>query len=474
MHYFGAGVGMAILEFRPGLKPGDPLEVQTSLCTDIRAAAFFADTCGPVVRWVPEWGWLTWDGTRWAVDTTGLVHEAAECVGPCFRQLATEYEHPKAAEALFKWARQTETARGIRNFLELAQHRLSMRVDEFDVNHWRVNCPNCTLSFFGLDEAAEIPRHEPHNSADYITKCAATPWVMGAPAPTWARFLEDILPSPEVRAFVRRAVGYSLLGSTCEQCFFVCHGGGCNGKSTFFRVIQKTVGPDYVVQSSPETFMQQQGNRIRADLARLRGVRFVSAIETADNRRLDEAMVKGATGGDPIVCEHKFRAPFQYDATFKIWIVTNHRPRVHDTSNAMWRRVRLIPFTVTIPEDKRDPDLETKLLREREGILDWAVTGAVDYVRHGLKAPAEVTAATESYRCEEDTLGRFLEERCVVAPNTQVARKDLYDAFRAWAEANGEHPMTQTRFSRLVRERDFDEYKDGRGSRFWLGVGVQP
>jgi putative DNA primase/helicase len=355
----------------------------------------------------------------------------------------------------------------------MAKHRMYTPIDEFDTKPLCVNTPNTLLSFEHLDKESEVPHFSDHNSAMNITKITASPWTMGAPANRWNAFLEEIIPSADVREYLQRAAGYSILGLTREQCFFICYGSGLNGKSTFLSVLLKVLGPDYSAQVGAETFMQQRNDRIRADLARLRGMRLVSAVETAENRRLDEALVKSCTGGDPIVAEHKFKEPFQFYPQFTLWLATNHKPRVLDTSYAMWRRVRLIPFTQTIPVDKVDPDLESKLLQEREGIMDWVVTGAVHYLRDGLKPPEEVTAASESYRKEEDTLGQFFDDRCTAAPAAQISRSDLYVAYKEWAESNGERPLGQRQFSHLCQERGFDSYK-AHGIRYWVGLEVNP
>jgi putative DNA primase/helicase len=294
---------------------------------------------------------------------------------------------------------------------------------------------------------------------------------MGAPCDRWKAFMADIFPDVELRSFIQRAVGYSLLGLTSEQCFFLCYGHGANGKSVFLNTLLRLFG-DYAAQVASTTFMAQSGDRIRADLARLRGVRFVSAIETGDGKRLDEAMVKAATGGEAIVAEHKYQAPFQFTPEFTLWLATNHRPRIQGTDYGIWRRVRLIPFTVTIPPEKQDRDLEQKLLREAEGILSWAVEGACLYLRDGLQAPEAVRVAVETYRTAEDSIGRFLADCTATGPTLQVAKGDLSKAYTSWAEREGEAPLSGKRLGLYIAERGFDEYRSG-AARFWLGLGMQ-
>jgi putative DNA primase/helicase len=212
-----------------------------------------------------------------------------------------------------------------------------------------------------------------------------------------------------LRRFIQQAVGYSLVGSVREQVFLICHGSGANGKSTFLNTLQACIGPDYASQADPASFMVGREGQIRNDLADFRGIRFLAAIETGDGRRIDEALVKSMTGGEQIRTRRLYHEAFQFKPEFTLWMATNHKPRIVGNDNAIWRRVCLVPFTVTVPEDERDRDLESRLLVEATGILSWAVQGTIDYLNNGLQRPDEVRAATEDYRKAEDILGQFIE-----------------------------------------------------------------
>jgi putative DNA primase/helicase len=295
---------------------------------------------------------------------------------------------------------------------------------------------------------------------------------MGAPRERWDRFLEKIFPSAELRDFMQRAVGYSTLGLTREQSFFVCYGTGANGKSVFLNTILRVLGTDYATQADPASFLVRTGDRIRADIARLRGVRFVSAIETGDGKRLDEAMIKAATGGESLVGEFKYQNQFVFMPQFHLWLATNHRPRIDGTDYGIWRRVLLIPFTVTIPEDKRDRDLDAKLVRESEGILDWIITGACRYLRDGLNPPGEVRAATKAYRQSEDVIGRYIAECTISGAAMQVSKAALFTAFGEWCDREGERVSSKKKFGQYVAEQGFDEYRDG-PVRHWIGLGLR-
>jgi putative DNA primase/helicase len=211
---------------------------------------------------------------------------------------------------------------------------------------------------------------------------------------------------------------------------------------------------------------------MRSDIAALRGVRMLAVIETGDDKRLAEDLVKAVTGGDRVRCRFLYKEFFEYLPTFKLWLATNHRPRINGTDHAIWRRVLLIPFTTTIPDDRGDADLPAKLRKESEGILAWAVQGFRDYCKIGLRPPEAVRVATSKYRTDEDRVGAFLAECCTVGASLQAGKAEMFDAYKRWCEASGEHPVSQRKLSGYLVEHGFDEYKTTGGKRCWIGVGI--
>jgi len=269
--------------------------------------------------------------------------------------------------------------------------------------------------------------------------------------------------------FLQRAVGYSLTGETSEQCFFLLYGTGANGKTTFLEVMRTILG-DYAMHSPAETFMvKQNGAGIPNDLARLRGARYVTVVESDDGQRIAEPLVKMVTGGDTITARFLHREFFEFKATFKVWLATNHKPVIRGTDYAIWRRVRMIPFTVTIPEGERDKKLPEKLLSESTAILGWAIEGALLWQKRGLAEPDMVKAATENYREEMDPLADWLAERCVTGPELQGL--GLYSDYEVWAKENGRRPMDGRAFARRLEELGFK--RDRRGGRTsFIGLGL--
>ncbi len=253
-----------------------------------------------------------------------------------------------------------------------------------------------------------------------------------------------------------------MTGSTNEQCLFFLFGHGANGKSVFLETIQALLG-DYGLNSRVETLMVKRHADIPNDVARLAGARFVAINETAEGQKLNEPLVKDMTGCDTLTARFMRREFFDFQPSFKLWMRGNHKPTITGTDYGIWRRIRLIPFGVIIPEKDRDPDLIAKLKEEFPGILAWAVEGCVMWQKHGLDPPREVTDAVSEYRVEMDILGQFLEDCCTVRDNAQVTAKALYRTYKKWADDAGEGAVSQKQFGLAMNERGFTKTRRGKG-----------
>jgi len=267
-------------------------------------------------------------------------------------------------------------------------------------------------------------------------------------------------------------VGYSLTGSTSEQVLFLLHGLGANGKTVFLEVLSALLG-DYGTRTSSETFLHKKQSGVPNDLAALRSARFVASVEVADGRRLAEVLVKELTGQDQITARFLFSEFFSFKPEFKIWLACNHRPLIRGTDHAIWRRIRLVPFLERIPDDEQDKDLAEKLKAELPGILNWAIEGCLLWRDRGLKAPEEVQMATQKYREEMDPLADFLTECCIVAPGVKCKAGPLYQAYKAWAEANSDRPMSLTAFGLALGERGIEGRRGTGGTIYRHGVGLK-
>lgn len=436
--------------------------------TEIDLARRFVDEHVDTLCYALQFGWLYWNGSHWARDEMGIPERLCQnMIKNLYRDLPNVEAEQRTAVA--KNILAFERHHTVRTTLALAESNEQVRIasDELDRNLWLFNHETGTVDL-------NIFEFREHRRSDMITKIAAVEYDPDAQCPQWERFLTEIFAGDaELIAFVQRALGYSLTGDTSEQCLFLPYGSGANGKSTMLRVVQEILG-DYAVQIDAETLMTQPPGKIRSDLARLRGVRFVTSVETQDGRRLAESLVKQLTGGDKMVARFLYKNEFEFFPQCKIWIAANHKPRITGQDHAIWRRIHLIPFNVKIPPEKQDKRLADKLIAEGSGILNWLITGCLAWQSRGLQPPETVKTATEKYRVESDILGHFFDEHCIIESNARVAASDLYAAYKAWAESSGEYVISSTRLGLAIQDRGFTKLRVGPKKRtHYLGIRLR-
>jgi putative DNA primase/helicase len=417
-------------------------------------------------------GWLYWDGKRWRQDDSLQVDRWAKDTVRAIYTEAVAEDDPDKRHKVAAWAIQSESAHRIEAMMHLARSHVPASPDDFDADPWLLNVENGTLDL----RTGELG---PHRRGDMLTKLAPTEYRPEAEAPTWTAFLDRIMGGDaELIAFLQRAVGYSLTGLTGEECLFIAFGRGRNGKSKFLGAIQDTLGRDYAQQVPSETLMQKRGDRgATPGLARLKGARFAATVETGEGGRLDEAVVKQATGGDLISARYLYGNYFEFKPSHKIWLATNHKPTVRGTDEGIWSRIKLIPFEVTIPEAERDDKLAEKLAAEAEGILAWAIQGYVAWQRERLAVPEIVRRATQGYREAMDAIGSFIDEECVTGDEFEVAASELYAAYKEWAKLNEEYTYSQRRFGDALTERGYEVGKitsgPNKGRKLRKGIGLK-
>src|SRR5215207_6529092 len=436
------------------------------LCTDTGNAERLADRHGANLRYCHPWGkWLLYYGTRWRVDDRGAVVRLAKDTARSIFEEAKEAHSDAAANQLGKWASSSLSESKLRAMISLCQSEPGIPVlpDELDASPDLLNVLNGTIDL-------RSGKLREHRREDLITRIVPVEYDPDANAPAWETFLQRVLPGEELRAFVRRAVGYSATGDTSEQCMLINHGGGANGKSTFQETIAAALG-DYAMRAPTEMLLAKRAGGIPNDVARLKGARFVAASETEEGRRLAESLIKDLTGQDTITARFMRAEWFDFEPTHKLWLSTNHKPEIRGTDNAIWRRIRLVPWTVTIPPAEHDKKLPEKLRGELSGILSWIVRGCLEWHRVGLRAPNEVRKATGAYRAEMDVLAGFLVDCCEVGTSHWDYAKDLYASYKRWCDEVGERPESQRRFGGHLSERGFSRDRGGsRAAGIWRGV----
>lgn len=434
---------------------------------DTGNAQRFVDLFGDKVRYCyTDKRWLWYDGRKWCTDMTGAVKRLADKAVACMSAELKVYEQTDAdegtdmAKTFEKHMKSSRSNKSKNAMLNEVMHHVPILPSQLDRYKAALNTPGGVID---LKSGALAP-HDPKN---YFTKITAVEYSENADCPRWTAFLDDIFGGDkDLIRYVQKAVGYSLTGSTTEQCAFFLYGTGRNGKSTFIDIIRDIFG-DYAANIQPETIMvrSNQSTAINSDIARLKGARLVTSVEPNEGVRINEGLLKQLTGDDTVTARKLYGDEFEFKPEFKLWMATNHKPVIRGTDTGIWRRIHMIPFTVQIPEEKIDRRLKYKLSAELTGIFRWAVEGCLLWQKEGLKMPRAVLEEVREYRREMDVISAFVEDKCTVGKGLSVKSSQLFAAYLNWAEQNNEYRMSSTKFGMELAKR-FEKVKTRSGAYF--------
>lgn len=425
---------------------------------DMGNAERIFDAYGGFIRYsYTDKRWLYYDTRKWCTDTIGEIERAAEQAikaldadEPMYARAAElddegNGEGKKLYKAYLAHKKYSRSNRGKKAMLDELRHKIPISPMQTDIDGMLLNTPT---GIFDLREGVL----RPHDPEAYITKIAHVEYDPTAACPTWERFLGEIFGGDtDLINYVQRAVGYSMTASTVEQCVFFLHGSGSNGKSTFLSIIREMMG-DYTVNIQPETIMVKNSpGGANSDIARLKSARLVTTVEPNEGARLNEGLLKQLSGEDPVTARRLYGDEFEFIPQFKLWMATNHRPLIRGTDDGIWRRIKMIPFTVQIPDDKKDKHLAGKLRRELPGIFNWAIDGCRKYQEGGLQEPRSVRGSTMEYRKDMDAIQQFIDECC--EQSGECPAVSLYSAYSDWAKRNHQYEMNNNVFGRKMSER---------------------
>lgn len=416
-----------------------------------------------------ENAWYIWNGRHWEEDKTlKVMHHADEVVRSLYREAADE-DDEKDRKNIASWAKRSESVRSRKDMIEAAKHLLPATIQTWDANPKLFNVQNGTIEL-------ETLTFREHRREDYLTKLAGVEYDPAATCQVWEDHLRLIFNNnTELINGFQMLVGYAILPGNEAQVINIAYGSGKNGKSKTLGAIEFVFG-DYYRSASPTTFMTRRQGSASEDLARLHNARFVTSYEPEKGAKLAENVIKQISGGDTITARHLYKASFEFKMQLNLWISTNHRPVIEGTDEAIWRRILLWPFDVTIPEDRRDTLIHEKFEKEGAGILNWALEGLRRFYANGRKLiiPEAVRQATEAYRGEQDVLGEFLDDCCDLGPSDNpdyvVSRAELYFTYTAWCENNGETALTKKEFATALRGRGVTDGKRRANERRWAGI----
>jgi putative DNA primase/helicase len=439
--------------------------------TDMGNAERLVDSHGQDFKYCyPFKRWFVWDGCRWNGDKMGLLRKMCKDMVRAMLVEASQMEDANARKALARYAIKCETVKRVRDMMEFAQSEDGVPIlpEHLDRDIYLINCINGTVDL----RTGEL---KPHRREDHITKLAPANYYPNVECTAWLDHLDRIMGGNQnLIKFLQKALGYSLTGDTSERKIFIQYGSGANGKSLTNETIALALG-DYAMRTPTETLLIKRSEGIPSDIARLRGARFVYASEAEQGKRFAESLIKDMSGGDMITARFLHQEWFEFHPEFKIWLATNHKPIIRGTDPAIWDRIRLIPFTVRIPDREQIPktDMIEIFKDEIDGIFSWLVEGCLAWRKEGLGLPEEVKSATANYRNEMDLLGDFIDDRCILGENRTVSVKELYEEYLAWAEENGEDAVKKKMFGIKLNERNIDTYKGTNNVTMRAGIGLQ-
>jgi putative DNA primase/helicase len=450
--------------------------------TDAGNGERFAAQHGDKVRYCWSWGkWLYYDGKRWNIEIG--AEKANQLVVKTARSIAREadkLEHEERGKYL-RWSYQSESTTRLTAMLQAARSVVPIGAygNQFNENCWLLNCMNGTIDL-------KTGKLRPHNPDDMITKLAPVYYDPQASMGLWDEFLGTATDGDvSLLEFLQTAIGYGATGSTAEEKLFFIHGPTASGKLTFLEAIKATLG-EYAQTANFESFLKrQQIGGIRNDIAKLSSARMVISIEVEEGKHLAEGLVKMLTGGDTVSARFLYKEEFEFLPQFILWLAANDAPNVKDNDEALWRRIRRVPFEHEIPKEDQDPKVKATLRDTKAAgpaILAWIVEGCLKWQRKGLVVPEAIEQSTEEYRQSQDPLRDFLDDDCEFDPTAYVPVVDLRTAYEEWARENGQrYTLGPREFNKRLESKNCErmpkrirnEYGTEKPTKCWRGITLK-
>lgn len=401
------------------------VESTKDIYSDIYNARVFYNLFKDKIRWCKDYGgWFIYNDQYWERDNNDTIKRYAI---KAHAHMCNQLENIRDKK-YFTHLKNSAADNKLNAMLSCSKAYLGALSDEFDSDQYLFNCKNAVIDLRTGQTVTRVP-------GMLITKMANVEYKAEATCLIWLKFLNDIfLGKQELIDFMQQAIGYSLSGDVREQCLFILYGVGRNGKSRFLSCIAQLLG-DYASSCPASTFIKKNNNGqgIPNDIARLKGARMVTAIESNQNVSLDESTIKHITGGtDKVTARFLNREFFEFLPTFKIFFTTNHKPNIRGTDPGIWRRIKMVPFDFKITDETDDKYLGEKLMQEFPGILNWALEGNKKLREKGLQTPQEIKRATDTYRAEEDIIGQFIRDNCLIDEEGWTTVSEFKDRLHAF------------------------------------------
>ena len=441
--------------------------------TDAGNADALALLFGDRLRFVHGLKWHVWNGSHWKPDTDGYAIQLVRQLALKRQTVIRDHSNVMTKEMKENLA----SACGLENTvkaagcLKMAEGSSTFSTSLNAINNYPMllACPNGTVDL-------EIGKLYPADPSHMITNCTGVNFNPAAKSPLWKTFLEDVFvtkigfPDYQFISWLQKVLGYTLTDNIGERSLYICFGEGANGKSTLLSIIDHVLGS--YSAAAPFAHFLESKNESTNDIARLKGKRFVTASESGPGKYMDEVKIKQLTGGDYVTCRFLYNEFFTYRPTYKIFLSCNDKPRLKGTDNAIWDRMKILPFNVRFKDDERDLKLYEKLVNESEGILNWMVQGCIRWQIEGLEDCATVIEQTNVYRNEEDAFGRFFTDKVQKKMGAFTTVEELWKAYSIWARANGEPEIGSTiAIGHKMKKKGYQSMVTGK-SRGYKGIEV--
>jgi putative DNA primase/helicase len=435
--------------------------------TDTGNAECFQNEFGNDYRYnISNKQWLRWNDVIWLEDQASSIDSDILAVIRRRQTVATSAETSQISDKarVLNYLVRCENVRSRKDIKQAAQwlREFATTINQYDADKYLASTLNGTLNL------RDGSFYEAKRS-DYISKQLGANYDADTDCPRWKKFLNEVFNGDnELIRFMQKVVGYSLTGDVSEQKMFIFYGFGKNGKTVFINIISALLG-NYSASASFKTFDGDKQSEQTNDLAMLNGRRFVSMIESAADKKLNEPLVKLTTGGDRISCRFLHKEFFEYVPQFKLFLATNHKPVITQTDFGIWRRIVLIPFTQNF-EGREEDRLEETLKSELPGILNWALEGLKMWQVERLKPlPTAITDATDKYKNESDTVKQWLDFQTIQKSQGAIKSSAAYTNYKIWSEENGYYPLGQRNFKSSLEERGFRQLRKNDGV-YWVGI----
>jgi putative DNA primase/helicase len=443
--------------------------------TELALANYLKNITAGSVRYLVERGcFVIWDGKRWRLDSDGSLFMGGyeEIIQGIAASALSDGQYSRRESGL-KLVLKLQQRKTIDNVTTLFKRlpEVPIHLDEFDADPYLFQVAN------GIIEL-KTGQFRPTEQGDLCLLFSPIEYDPVATCPEFEKMLLWAMNGDQSRCdFMRRLAGYSMIGHAQEEILPIFQGCGANGKSTVREALRRVLGT-YASVAQPGLLVNRDARSQSNDIARLAGTRAVFVSETDENDRLAESTVKYITQQEPISARFLHKEFFTFTPRFKCLLATNHKPIVRGSDGGIWRRLVLIPFENSLPEDQRDVHfVENVLVPELPGILNWMIGGAVVYNKVGLKIPLSIKAATEEYREKSDVYGEFFADRLLVSAAEMVSAAGIWTAFTFWHKlvfAIDPPPWLNMRgLGRWLSDRGYQSCRGSGGARSYKGLKLQ-